>query len=1120
MIIYPYFLILKKAIDGYSLKGGRSIQLATLSNCSIWAAENSTDATDVHYMADVNEDAYSRMVVDQMSDKEIWLTKILGVVDVASGAMIGVVATQAEDSKSKQFAFGRGSATSKSRLIMTRFSWAHLCAKWLTVFSPISFGSYGAHCRWTNFLNTRLRPKCAEDFPNVIPELVPFAKSMLCPHIGTLRKEYMRAHKWMKDNIQLANLQYSDWSCAESVRVKAVEPLHCTLRIPITCLKWYFLYTLQYCEWIGDEANAEFRRINHGCGHEDEEKEHEDGDDGTEQYHVCTVDEILHHFKYCLGIPLSYDKECPSRSSIAANGAWRRQLWNHLEDAVVCSKCNFRPWANSEIERYWMLLFVNLIEIMVPLEILDHRFYHEYWERYLKYKFIKSGANDLVYDSANVWSIYAQHFFTLFMKLLGPNRMTRYVHGMVFCTMHGFEVAHALKSTYRAIFGSDIVETMNSVTKTTTHRSSSRFAGHKRDEMNQALSTFEQIMKRLLWNRYEFRALSERMNLHFRLKKILQYNQRRRDAHNMNMANRMRQRCQEMGFSLRIDCPLSNEYQKIGTFARMKLHPTHIHFYATAQIREARAISNPEDDQLRQNLASMLNVVDAVQDTAEVNEQKAQFEDWSNHDDDEYDFDESTLIRRFYRVQVVATATTLPPPQGVAQTAAPKTSPRTTSMFVTELSHDTRIAWSPLQLIYKKSDWNFGANWIRLTTRIKEVIPGTTSKRIISYRLTWRYHDLRFITYVVQRHHVGILMKFCTAPVYERKSESLWTVATATPTTFAPFGNVGKVSLWVERSDVNIGNIENLVEKWKYFTVSHQIEQVDFAGVAAGYSQTECADALNAFRASKCPVLRSHPALCREIDAIFKAHRCGGKRACLACNQPHGVFERHVICMADGNETEGVEEAHNVTRHIFERLLYTDHFDESAAIVRVVADPLQSSVRSRACRQIQKDPEFWGTVVFNVYVSFASYLQRHKLRRLLQCSKDEDYQSLCCSVRTLIYMLNESMSVALREKSRTRRQIGSTQSAVKALITVVSDMFVMPKMFEENIGNRALASAMRVDDRLEMWDSPYFTVRLKNHYRKRNVCRDSALIFIIYTYAAEIVGDPNVWTFMRFVEAE
>ena len=1197
MHIYRHCIILKKGLDGYSLKGGRSIQLGTLTNCSIRGAENSTDASDVHYMADVDEDAYSRLVVDQMSDKELFLLKTFGIPDLSSGALVGVLCTQAEDSKSMQFAAGRGGASSNSRLLWTRFSWAQMCAKWRTVFSPITFAAQQAHENWKQYMRDHLRPYCREHFPNVIAELVPFAKSKLCPAVVALKDQYLAVHKWMKSNRKKAMLQVSDWCCAESIRVKPPEPLHLTLRISIIVLKWYFLYTLEYCKWIDEPENHRFKYINHS---------------NCSDYQVHSSQQIVHHFRDCLGIPLSYDKDHPGKTSIAANGAWRRKLFTHLEDAVICEHCGFRPWKGSPVETYFLLLFINLIEALVPIELLHHDMYRQYFERYLKQKFIDE-MDGVSMQTASVWMIYAQHFYALFMMLLGPHRMTRYIHGFVFCTHYGFELAYSLKSTYRALFGADVVERMHSVTKSVLHTSSSRFGGPNPENDCLAERTMTQIMKCLCWDRYDFREQSLKLNLHHRLKNTLWPNHRKKDAFHMNMANKMRRRCLEKGYKLKINCALSNEYQRLRTCARLKQTPDIIHFYSTQLVGDLQLIHDPEDERLQNELSALLNNFDSHQDALQVTTESALYRDWDDDEDDDYDFDESQLQTKFKNVVCVAlqyvdseskedekqreldivedsasnTAIIADSPSNtaiiadsasntaiiadsasntaiiadsasntaiIADSASNAAIPNNISrqqmddntvqrinirdsstvanvdgdqsdfppllhrcsdehIFVSTVTDQVDIRWQPLNVVSSKNNWNFSTNMIRWKTCLKSDDGNGT---LVYYRMTWKYPTLRFISHHQQGKHVSIWMKFSVPPLIQRKEQKDWIELTqeqAVPQKLSGLMNNGKLSIWMDDVDVEYDEVMLLIQKFRYFTSQHQINLEKYAAVAIGFSDDERIDAINAFKGSKNPVMRAHDLLCIEIEDVFKHIRCRGSRVCLGCGQRHLILGGHCICMSKRGEEFADIEAGNVTRHIWERLHLED--GSSKITVQFTPDPTDKRIRTQACCVIQGDCELWGALIWNIYVGFVEYILAYKRRSLFDCVEDRSWKQLVISGKNFVRLLNGAMIQSLRTNKRKLSDFGDQQDIIASMVTAVSDLFIMPRYFDQKAGSLEKSSRLETRKRLKLWRHKNFNLRLRKHFRLGETATHAAFIHIFSSYGDEISTEAEAWTFLR-----
>ena len=306
MIVSDYALITKECVDGYCLKGGRNMELGTTTNISIQGAAHSTDASDILFIADMNEDRYSRSLITQQSDKENLIFLICGLVDINCGEPITVITTKAEDSKSLQYAIGKGGPTSSSRLLWTRFPWKTLSEKWRTSFSTISTAAGGCHYRWLMFERNHLIPKCNEDFPNVDYKLVPFAKTSHCERIKQHKEEYMKAHQWMINNISKAGLQASDWMRASSIRQMSVEPLHCGLRIFIIVIKYLIIGVLDYCGWICAEDQEAFQAKNHGAT------------DTEERLPGYSKTFILKHFRECCHLPFIFDEDNPSNSTLRA----------------------------------------------------------------------------------------------------------------------------------------------------------------------------------------------------------------------------------------------------------------------------------------------------------------------------------------------------------------------------------------------------------------------------------------------------------------------------------------------------------------------------------------------------------------------------------------------------------------------------------------------------------------------------------------------------------------------------------------------------------------------------------------------------------------------------------
>ena len=1105
MQVYPFWIIIKKCIDGYTLKGGRNIILSTLSNISIWGAEHTIDAADIHYMCDTDEDRYTRSMTDQMSSQELLLLAILGFPDLESGYIVNVTSVECEDSKSMQLAVGRGGATSNSRIIFTRFSYPLLSTKWKTAFSPISFASYGAHCRWIKFRDSRLAAKCGtdNDFPNVKPDLLPFAKTKTNAHINAHRDEYERAYKWLTANFKHAGLQVSDWACGQGIRSKSVEPLHCIIRVSIIVLKYYFLYVIEYSKWIaGDSVEKDdFRNANH-----------------DDDYVPHTTPFIEKHIRECCGIPFSYNKESPTKSTINADAAWRRSLWDHLEDVVCCERCNFRPWKGSRVESYFLVMFIDLMEMLIPLEILDHGLYEKYWNKYLKPRKAQRAHTTFTFETATIWNIYAQHFYLLYMHLIGSNRLTRYIHGVVFCTAAGNEIAFALRSTYRALYGSDVVERMNSLTKTILHTASSKLGGrwqHCKIELVE--KTIGQIMNWTSWDRYRFRETSPRMNLEYRLRKFLRLNQFKTDIHNLNAANRMRKRilnpnrANSSRLSFQLPCRLSNEYQKLDLFADINPSAQYINFADPDD-----AVIDETTERLRANLSQRLAGLE-TEDFAfdrhnPIHEEELKEENaWDSFDgNDDFEFDQSKLIRRFHQLITFAFAQ-----DNVASVSIDEEcqSPihqgnHFECKWIDTDDRSCHIRWKPLSRIQiRASDFNFGADFIRLTTVVHSISPTTEQTEKIMFRLTWDYVNLVRIT----SHHSeccrAIWMKMAAPPSIECKSMTKWNECSPIPNFFGEFLHNGKLGLFLDPLFYDSDSIDNLILHWKYFSTEHQIDCYEYQQWTSLLSMDEVERARSAFQVSQCPLLRIHDDLCDAIDDLMTTYRNGGTRRCLSCNRDFSVFESHSMCL---NEAEEVD---NVSKHVFGRLLLKEPTFDKQASVFFVKDPMKSFHSTPARLVIQEDAEFWGAVILNTYMLFVQQIKRRKRRQLFNCFNDEDYLNLNCHVRLLFPMLNKAFVVTMTRFGRKPKGVRTKRDAIKKLITSVSNMFIIPFSIQNRIRSVQIARDMTMSERRQIWNESTFNFRFRHHFRLKDVCSNRFFIHLLIAFQKEISHPDKIWTF-------
>ena len=1122
MQIYPFWIILKKCIDGYNLKGGRNIILSTLSNISIWGAEHTIDAADIHYMVDCEETRYSRSITDQMSSQETLTLGILGFPDIETGFPVNVTTVECEDSKSMQLAVGRGGPTSNSRVIFTRYPWSLLSSKWKTVFSPISFASYGAHSRWVKFRNSVLIPKCGpgKDFPNVEPDLLPFAKTQENKDINEHADEYRKAYKWLTTKFCDAELQVSDWACGQGMRTKAVEPLHCILRVCVIVLKYYHLHVIEYSKCIGRDSDDGrfFAENNH-----------------SRQHAAHDFDFIMKHIKDCLGIPFTYVEESPTLSSIKADGTWRRRLWDHLEDVVCCEKCGFRPWKDSDLEAYWMVFFVNLVEVLTPLELLDHRMYAKYWKKYLQPRFVQNmdvDAESFNYETATIWNIYAQHFYILYMKLIGSNHLTRYIHGVVFATAHGHEIAYALQTTYRALFGSDVVERMNSLTKTILHTASSKLGGrYQKFPVEMVENTIGQIMKWSAWDRYRFRETSPRMNLKYRLNKFLRDNQLKSDLVHLTAANRMRKRILAPGrpfsdgLSLTLDCPVSNEYQRIGIFHLIDEDALDINIPSENEVQY-----DAQQESIRSGLREMLMGFQDFDRKDAVNDDNTDRDDNWNivTADDEFEFDQTKLKRRFSKLEAIAFSEKQSA-DGIdrsdeqkvsdAQCDPPVHSSNPFACRWVKRNVEYVLNWNPIhELRLKSTDFNFGADWIRLRTEVRErrfvqsstdATDETTSYEIRHlYRMTWKYHTLFRITTHHSDHCLAIWMKMAAPPdVEERRGPRDWQTVSVVPQYLQQFMSNGKIGLFLNNVVHEREDVDNLVRHWKYFSSSHQIPSDEYVGIRSDFCDEEKNEAMAAFQLTICPVMQLHSRLVADINELMAGYRKGEKRRCLSCEQYFGIFDSHSLCLGDSEEVD------NISKHVFDRLrLKGVHLQKTGSVV-IVKDPIRSRIDTPGRTVIQEDREFWGSFVLAVYMQMVRWLQRFKKNEFVNCRVDADYKKLVCPVTNALRLFDIAMEITRKRFSRNPLNCSTKREAIRKLISAVSNLFIMPRSIQRELRSLQQTRKISRHRRLKIWKRDDFCLRFRHHFVVTEICSCKFVIDILSNYSQEIYGARKLWHF-------
>ena len=1155
-IVYDHFLIGKKCTDGYSFKGGRSNQLGTFTVVSIAGAEHSTEATDVHYLADCNEDRYTRHQIDQMSDTEFLIVNICGIPYLMGCTMVGLIHTACEDSKSMQMSFGRGGPRSKSKFIFGKFDADTVCARWKTAFMPICVAGYGAQDRWLSFARNQLRIKCQNEWGGVCKaELVPFTKTVHCEEINQHREAYEAIYEWYsKCTSDLAGLQWHQWITGASIRQKCVEPLHCLIRISGHVMKWYILYCIEYFSWVQDHQNSDFLQHNYTAS--------------NNEYSQWTRGQIEKHFRKCCHIPFKYNPNSPTKSTIASEGSWRRRLWPVLYRVVACDKCTWRPWKHCRVEPYFAVFFLNLMETLLPLELLHWDAFSELWDKNLRQRHInrwsqtnrhsnsspmdmdesegeedddsklpelprlgeggtssRSKKSKLEYNTGSLWSVFSVHFFTMFMVLFGSHRMTRYVHGLVFCTQYGFEVAHALKLTYRGAFGSDGVERMNSCTKTVNHTASSRFGGgHGKRHRRPPTATLEQVMRWILHDRYLFREGGERMNLKYRQQKQLLPRQIEGDQVKLKLPDRVHYGFVQRGVSLRLRCPLSNCHHRIGRFATTPRDAFGLDIYGS----EIDLTDAEEDDEQQSSMRDRLNyMLSRAHEIEDLDAERAARQRQQEHGlsglelgevttdselESDAENDERPLLVKYTNVTALATPHREPITEATISQQNLGLFPNNADDFVV---NGTR--WIPFPATLSATRFLFSEYWLRLYTAMERESDETATenrsesvqrrrkkkKNTIKtyFRLTWNYHQLRYISFHLAPRSCALFLKMVSVPfkIEEKPSGGSWTTTRVLSREFEVMNECGKLALWIDQNAYELSDIHRMLRKFHRFAPEHRIGADAFAQVPWEYTTKEKAEAMRYYQAKKNPLLGRHDLLCNEIDDLMQQQRTGGTRKCLSCGVSFGWFERHSYCFTED------EEANNVAKHIFERLVY-DNYNETDVQIKIVSDPVQPGAYTSAQQLMREDYQLWSMYIMHVYVLLVKYLHNEKYYEFINCKVDADWENLCCPVDLWIAMLDRAMVSSLQECSRSRAQMGDRDSVFRKMILILSDMYIIPcEPIHAAAASMDLYRNWTRRQRVKIWGHSRFVVRFKHHYQKARVCTSTVFIWMLTTHWREIV---------------
>ena len=175
-----------------------------------------------------------------------------------------------------------------------------------------------------------------------------------------------------------------------------------------------------------------------------------------------------------------------------------RKFVDNLGKMLHCDHpgCKWHPLINSPLEKWFALLLLSLQDTLVPFQLLTKKHFDEYFKVFCADVHtcgLRGDYRRTAYDT-NVWQIYATQTQVLMTRLLGVNRMTRYMHVLTSCGMFFIEMAHKFKATPRGLFGADGTEITNDDIKHHLRLKTGKFGCTQAD-----LDTLVAIIRWHLW---------------------------------------------------------------------------------------------------------------------------------------------------------------------------------------------------------------------------------------------------------------------------------------------------------------------------------------------------------------------------------------------------------------------------------------------------------------------------------------------------------------------------------------------------------------------------------------------------------------------------------------------
>ncbi len=138
-------------------------------------------------------------------------------------------------------------------------------------------------------------------------------------------------------------------------------------------------------------------------------------------------------------------------------GKNRKSYLEHIHRFIVCDICGIRPFSGSEIEKFYALLIISMLETLIPFQLLHINVFNDYYSRFFQERVCI--VDNTFYCS--VWKIHAMLYYETFIGIWTMEHETRYQHLLTQCGEYWIDNAHVMRSTPRGLYGEDVGEAMN-----------------------------------------------------------------------------------------------------------------------------------------------------------------------------------------------------------------------------------------------------------------------------------------------------------------------------------------------------------------------------------------------------------------------------------------------------------------------------------------------------------------------------------------------------------------------------------------------------------------------------------------------------------------------------------